>query len=48
MDIHKNARLTLRRREDLVEYAARGVTLKLAAGGWAPSPAGSITRIVRV
>jgi len=31
MDIHKNARLTLRRREDLVEHVARGVTLKLAA-----------------
>ena len=25
MDIHKNARLTLRRREDLVEYVATGV-----------------------
>jgi hypothetical protein len=31
MDIHKNARLSLRRREDLVEYVARGATLKLAA-----------------
>jgi hypothetical protein len=27
MDIHKNARLTLRRREDLVEYVARGAHL---------------------
>ncbi len=34
MDIHKNARLTLRRREDLVEYVARGVTLKLAAANF--------------
>jgi hypothetical protein len=25
MDIHKNARLSLRRREDLVEYVYRGV-----------------------
>ena len=34
MDIHKNARLTLRRREDLVEHVARGVTLKLAAANF--------------
>src|SRR5581483_9112664 len=32
MDIHKNARLTLRRREDLVQSVTRGVTLRLAAG----------------
>ncbi len=38
MDIHKNARLTLRRREDLVEYAARGVTLKLAAASFSVTP----------
>jgi hypothetical protein len=31
MDIHKNARLTLRRREDLVQHVAGGVTLKLGA-----------------
>jgi hypothetical protein len=37
MDIHKNARLTLRRREDLIQYVDRGVTLKLAAGSQAPS-----------
>ena len=38
MDIHKNARLTLRRREDLVEYAARGVALKLAAANFSVTP----------
>src|SRR5258707_3161179 len=38
MDIHKNARLTLRRREDLVEYVARGVTLKLAAADFSVTP----------
>ena len=38
MDIHKNARLTLRRREDLVEYVARGVTLKLAAANFSVTP----------
>jgi len=31
MDIHKNARLTLRSREDLVHRVSRGVTLKRAA-----------------
>src|SRR6266568_1547482 len=38
MDIHKNARLTLRRREDLVEYVARGVALKLAAASFSVTP----------
>src|ERR1700675_3540750 len=38
MDIHKNARLSLRRREDLVEYVARGVTLKLAAANFSVTP----------
>jgi transposase InsO family protein len=38
MDIHKNARLTLRRREDLVEYVSRGVTLKLAAANFSVTP----------
>jgi len=38
MDIHKNARLTLRRREDLVQYVARGVTLKLAAANFSVTP----------
>src|ERR1700675_2576966 len=31
MDIHKNARLTLRRRQDLVQHVAGGVTPKTAA-----------------
>jgi leucine-zipper of insertion element IS481 len=34
MDIHKNARLTLRRRQDLVQHVAGGVTLKLAAANF--------------
>jgi len=38
MDIHKNARLTPRRREDLVEYVARGVALKLAAASFSVTP----------
>src|SRR5258707_8153578 len=38
MDIHKNARLSLRRREDLVEYVARGVTLKFAAANFSVTP----------
>ena len=38
MDIHKNARLSLRRREDLVEYVDRGVTLKLAAANFSVTP----------
>jgi len=38
MDIHKNARLTLRRRKDLVEYVARGVALKLAAASFSVTP----------
>jgi|ERR1019366_9220483 hypothetical protein len=38
MDIHKNARLTLRRREDLVEDVARGLTLKLAAANFSVTP----------
>jgi hypothetical protein len=32
MDIHKNARLTLRRREDLVQHVSQGVTLNLGPG----------------
>jgi hypothetical protein len=31
MDIHKNARLTLRSREALVQRVTRGMTLKVAA-----------------
>src|ERR1043166_8350040 len=31
MDIHQNARLTLRSREDLVQRVSRGMTLKRAA-----------------
>lgn len=38
MDIHKNARLTLRRREDLVQHVAGGVTLKLAAANFRVTP----------
>src|SRR6266699_2846437 len=38
MDIHKNARLTLRRREDLIEHVAGGVTLKLAAANFSVTP----------
>ena len=38
MDIHKNARLTLRRREDLVQHVAGGVTLKLAAANFNVTP----------
>jgi transposase len=38
MDIHKNARLTLRRREDLVQHVACGVTLKLAAANFKVTP----------
>ena len=38
MDIHKNARLTLRRREDLVQHVATGVTLKLAAASFNVTP----------
>jgi transposase len=38
MDIHKNARLTLRRREDLVEHVARGVTVKLAVANFNVTP----------
>src|SRR5207244_10990543 len=38
MDIHKNARLTLRRREDLVEYVARGVARQLAAASFSVIP----------
>jgi transposase InsO family protein len=34
MDIHKNARLSLRRREELVQNVAQGVTLKLAASSF--------------
>ncbi len=34
MDIHKNARLTLRSREDLVQRVARGLTLKRAAASF--------------
>ena len=34
MDIHKNARLTLRRRQDLIQHVAGGVTLKLAAANF--------------
>jgi len=34
MDIHQNARLTLRRREDLVQSVTTGVTLKLAAASF--------------
>ena len=38
MDIHKNARLTLRRRQDLVQHMAGGVTLKLAAANFSVTP----------
>ena len=38
MDIHKNARLTLRSREDLVQRVATGVTLKLAAASFNVTP----------
>lgn len=38
MDIHKNARLTLRRREELVQCVSQGVTLKLAAAGFSVTP----------
>jgi len=38
MDIHKNARLTLRRREDLVQHVSQGVTLKLAAANFQVTP----------
>jgi transposase InsO family protein len=34
MDIHKNARLSLRRREELVQNVSQGVTLKLAAASF--------------
>ena len=34
MDNHKNARLTLRRREDLVQHVSGGLTLKLAAANF--------------
>jgi transposase InsO family protein len=38
MDIHQNARLTLRSREDLVQRVSRGVTLKLAAASFNVTP----------
>lgn len=38
MDIHKNARLTLRSREDLVHRVSRGVTLKRAAARFNVTP----------
>ena len=38
MDIHKNARLTLRSREDLVQRVSRGVMLKLAAASFNVTP----------
>ena len=34
MDIHKNARLTLRSREALAQQVVRGMTLKLAAASF--------------
>jgi len=38
MDIHKNARLTLRSREDLVQRVASGVRLKVAADRFQVTP----------
>ena len=38
MDIHKNARLTLRSREALVQRVARGMTLKAAAAAFNVTP----------
>jgi transposase InsO family protein len=38
MDIHQNARLTLRSREDLVQRVSHGVTLKLAAASFNVTP----------
>ena len=38
MDIHQNARLTLRSREDLVQYVSRGVMLKRAAARFNVTP----------
>jgi transposase len=38
MVIHKNARLTLRSREDLVQCVARGITWKLAAASCKVTP----------
>ena len=38
MDIHKNARLSLRGREDLVHKVSRGVTLKRAAARFNVTP----------
>ena len=38
MDIHKNARLTLRSREDLVQRVAAGMRLKVAADRFQVTP----------
>jgi len=38
MDIHKNARLTLRSREDLVQRVASGMSLKVAADSFQVTP----------